>query len=88
MTCNIHDAYYTAEEYHQQQNLEDEAASLILEAYQIVGSAAGVSNETRRSINTAISTVQTLLSISPIDHDSLQRAVDNLRYQLQSAGLY
>ena len=88
MTCNIHDAYYSAEEYHQQQNLEDEAASLILEAYQIVGSAAGVSNETRRSINTAISTVQTLLSISPIDHDSLQRAVDNLRYQLQSAGLY
>ena len=74
--------------YHQQQNLEDEAASLILEAYQMVGSTPNVSNETRRSINTAISTVQTLLSVAPIDHDSLQRAVDNLRYQLQAAGLY
>ena len=47
-----------------------------------------MSNETRRTINTAISTVQTLLSVAPVDYDSLQRAVDNLRYQLQAAGLY
>lgn len=86
--CPIHDAYYTQEEYSQRQNLEDTAYNLIIEAYQIVGASPNVSNETRRTINTAISTVQTLLSVAPVDYDSLQRAVDNLRYQLQAAGLY
>ncbi|MBQ7487111.1 MAG: PBP1A family penicillin-binding protein [Clostridia bacterium] len=86
--CPIHDAYYTQEDYSQRQNLEDTAYNLIIEAYQIVGASPNVSNETRRTINTAISTVQTLLSVAPVDYDSLQRAVDNLRYQLQAAGLY
>ncbi|MBQ8092385.1 MAG: PBP1A family penicillin-binding protein [Clostridia bacterium] len=85
--CPIHDAYYTPEEYNQQQNLENDAYSLIMDAYQLVGASPNVSNDTRRIINTAISTVQTLLSVSPIDYNALQLAVDNLRYQLQMAGL-
>ena len=85
--CPIHDAYYTPEEYNQQQNLENDAYSLIMDAYQLVGASPNVSNDTRRIINTAISTVQTLLSVSPIDYNALQLAVDNLRYQLHMAGL-
>ena len=86
-TCSIHDAYYSSEDLSARQSLEDEAYSLIMQAYQAVGASQSASNDTRRQINTAISTVQTLLSVTPIDYDSLQLAVDNLRYQLQSAGL-
>ena len=56
-------------------------------AYQLVGSSPDISNDTRRQINTAISAVQTLLSISPIDYTSLGNATANLRSQLQAAGL-
>ena len=65
----------------------NEAYSLTLTAYQLVGSSPSISNDTRRQINTAISTVQTLLSFSPIDYASLEGAMANLRSQLQAAGL-
>jgi len=69
------------------QTLINEAYNLTLTAYQLVGSNPYISNDTRRQINTAISTVQTLLSISPIDYNSLRNATANLRSQLQAAGL-
>ena len=69
------------------QTLINEAYNLTLTAYQLVGSNPYISNDTRRQINTAISTVQTLLSIAPIDFNSLQNATYNLRSQLQAAGL-
>ena len=52
-----------------------------------MGSAPGISNDTRRQINTAISAVQALLSASPTDYTALQNAAANLRSQLQAAGL-
>ncbi len=69
-------------------DLVSEAYDLTLQAYRLVGSSPGVSTQTRRQINTAISAVQTLLSISPIDYGSLQAAAENLRNQLRAAGLY
>ena len=86
--CNIHDAYYQEYIENSSGNLLQEANDLIYEAYRRVGAATDVSNETRRQINTAISAVQTLLSLSPVDYSSLQYAVDSLRSQLQAAGLY
>ena len=62
-----------------------DASNLVYTAYQLVGSAPDLSNDTRRQINTAISAVQTLLSLSPIDYTSLEGAVSNLRSQLQAA---
>ena len=58
-----------------------------LTAYQLVGSSPSISNDTRRQINTAISAVQALYSVSPIDYTALQNATNNLRSQLQAAGL-
>ncbi len=85
--CTYHNAYTQSSEASELLNLENEAYQLTLTAYQLVGSSTTVSNETRRQINTAISAVQTLLSISPIDYQSLQIATDNLYAQLQYAGL-
>ena len=65
----------------------NDAYSLTLTAYQLVGSAPNISNDTRRQINTAISAVQALLSASPTDYTALQNAAANLRSQLQAAGL-
>ena len=80
--CQIHDAYTATQEPSELENIVTEASNLVYQAYQLVGS-----NDTRRQINTAISAVQTLLSLSPIDYTSLQGAVSNLYSQLQAAGL-
>ena len=85
--CQIHDAYTAAQQPSDLQNIVSDASNLVYTAYQLVGSAPGLSNDTRRQINTAISAVQTLLSLSPIDYTSLEGAVSNLRSQLQAAGL-
>ena len=85
--CQIHDAYTAAQQPSDLQNIVSDASNLVYTAYQLVGSAPDLSNDTRRQINTAISAVQTLLSLSPIDYTSLERAVSNLRSQLQAAGL-
>ena len=85
--CQLHDAYTASQPASGLDALIGEATNLTLTAYQLVGSSPGISNDTRRQINTAISAVQTLLSISPIDYNSLQNATDNLRNQLQAAGL-
>ena len=85
--CQIHDAYTAAQQPSDLQNIVSEASNLVYTAYQLVGSAPDLSNDTRRQINTAISAVQTLLSLSPIDYTSLEGAVSNLRSQLQAAGL-
>ena len=85
--CQIHDAYTAAQQPSDLQNLVSDASNLVYTAYQLVGSAPDLSNDTRRQINTAISAVQTLLSLSPIDYTSLEGAVSNLRSQLQAAGL-
>ena len=63
------------------------AYSLTLQAYQLVGSAQWLSNDQRRQINTAISAVQALMSSYPVDYSALQNASSNLRSQLQAAGL-
>ena len=65
-----------------------EAYDLTIQAYRLVGASPSVSTDTRRQINTAISAVQTLLSLSPIDYNSLSAATENLRSQLRAAGLY
>ena len=85
--CQIHDAYTAAQQPSDLQNTVSDASNLVYTAYQLVGSAPDLSNDTRRQINTAISAVQTLLSLSPIDYTSLEGAVSNLRSQLQAAGL-
>lgn len=85
--CQIHDAYTAAQQPSDLQNIVSDASNLVYTAYQLVGSAPALSNDTRRQINTAISAVQTLLSLSPIDYTSLEGAVSNLRSQLQAAGL-
>lgn len=85
--CPIHDAYTAAQPPSELETIVDDAYNLTLQAYQLVGTSPNVSNEMRRQINTAISAVQTLLSISPIDYNSLQGATANLRSQLQAAGL-
>ena len=85
--CQIHDAYTAAQQPSDLQNIVSDASNLVYTAYQLVGSAPDLSNDTRRQINTAISAVQTLLSLSPIDYTSLEGAVSNLRSQLQAAGL-
>ena len=85
--CQIHDAYTAAQQPSDLQNIVSDASNLVYTAYQLVGSAPELSNDTRRQINTAISAVQTLLSLSPIDYTSLEGAVSNLRSQLQAAGL-
>ena len=85
--CQIHDAYTAAQRPSDLQNIVSDASNLVYTAYQLVGSAPDLSNDTRRQINTAISAVQTLLSLSPIDYTSLEGAVSNLRSQLQAAGL-
>ena len=85
--CQIHDAYTAAQQPSDLQNIVSDASDLVYTAYQLVGSAPDLSNDTRRQINTAISAVQTLLSLSPIDYTSLEGAVSNLRSQLQAAGL-
>ena len=85
--CQIHDAYTATQPPSELESIVNDAYNLTLTAYQLVGSSQSISNDTRRQINTAISTVQTLLSLSPIDYASLQSATDNLRSQLQAAGL-
>lgn len=85
--CQIHDAYTAAQQPSDLQNIVSDASNLVYTAYQLVGSAPDLSNDTRRQINTAISAVQTLLSLSPIDYTSLEGAVSNLSSQLQAAGL-
>ena len=85
--CQIHDAYTAAQQPSDLQNIVSDASNLVYTAYQLVGSAPDLSNDTRRQINTAISAVQTLLSLSPIDYTSLEGAVSNLRSQLQATGL-
>ena len=85
--CQLHDAYTASQPASELDALISEATNLTLTAYQLVGSSPSISNDTRRQINTAISAVQTLLSISPIDYTSLQNATYNLRSQLQAAGL-
>ena len=85
--CQIHDAYTAAQQPSDLQNIVSDASNLVYTAYQLVGSAPDLSNDTRRQINIAISAVQTLLSLSPIDYTSLEGAVSNLRSQLQAAGL-
>ena len=85
--CQIHDAYTATQPPSELESIVNDAYNLTLTAYQLVGSSQSITNDTRRQINTAISTVQTLLSLSPIDYTSLQSATDNLRSQLQAAGL-
>lgn len=85
--CQIHDAYTASQEPSELDSLVSDAYNLTLTAYQLVGSSPDISNDTRRQINTAISAVQTLLSISPIDYGSLEGATATLRSQLQAAGL-
>ena len=85
--CNLHDAYTATAQPSETEMLISEAYQLTLTAYQLVGSSPSIDNETRRQINTAISAVQTLMSISPIDYNSLYNATANLRNQLQAAGL-
>ena len=85
--CQIHDAYTATQQPSELESIVSEASSLVYTAYQLVGSSPNLSNDTRRQINTAISAVQTLLSLSPIDYTSLEGAVSNLRSQLQAAGL-
>ncbi len=84
--CYLHDAY-TVTQPSQTDALISEAYQLTLTAYQLVGSSPYIDNNTRRQINTAISAVQTLMSITPIDYNALANATANLRSQLQAAGL-
>ena len=85
--CPIHDEFTASQAPSELEALVNEAYDLTFRAYQLVGSAPYISNDTRRQINTAISAVQTLLSIYPIDYTSLEGATYNLRSQLQAAGL-
>lgn len=85
--CQTHDAYTATQQPSELESIVSDASSLVYTAYQLVGSSPDLTNDTRRQINTAISAVQTLLSLSPIDYTSLEGAVSNLRSQLQAAGL-
>ena len=85
--CQIHDAYTATQQPSELESIVSDASNLVYTAYQLVGSSPDLTNDTRRQINTAISAVQTLLSLSPIDYTSLEGAVNNLRSQLQAAGL-
>lgn len=85
--CQLHDAYTIQQTQDDLNAIVSDAYNLTLTAYQLVGSAPNISNDTRRQINTAISAVQALLSVSPLDYTSLQNATANLRSQLQAAGL-
>jgi len=85
--CQLHDAYTASQSTSELEAIYNEAYNLTITAYQLVGSSPYISNDTRRQINTAISAVQTLLSIYPIDYSSLQNATYALRSQLQAAGL-
>ena len=85
--CPIHDAYTVQQSQDDLTAIVNDAYNLTLTAYQLVGSAPNISNDTRRQINTAISAVQALLSASPTDYTALQNAAANLRSQLQAAGL-
>ena len=85
--CQLHDAYTASQSTSELEAIYNEAYNLTLTAYQLVGSSPYITNDTRRQINTAISAVQTLLSIYPIDYTSLQNATNALRSQLQAAGL-
>lgn len=85
--CQLHDAYTATQQPSELEAIVSDAYQLTLTAYQLVGSSPSISNDTRRQINTAISTVQTLLSISPVDYNLLQNAASQLRSQLQAAGL-
>lgn len=86
--CQLHNEYTASQTTSELEMLVDEAYQLTLTAYQLVGSAPNISNDTRRQINTAISTVQTLLSLYPIDYTSLEGAMLNLQNQLAAAGLF
>ena len=86
--CQLHNEYTASQTTSELEMLVDEAYQLTLTAYQLVGSAPNISNDTRRQINTAISTVQTLLSLYPIDYTSLEGAMLNLQNQLAGAGLF
>ena len=86
--CSIHSAYTVGKSGDDLQQLVEEAYNLTIQAYRLVGASPSVSTDTRRQINTAISAVQTLLSISPVDYNSLSAATENLRAQLRAAGLY
>jgi len=85
--CQLHDAYTASQQPSELEALVSEAYNLTITAYQLVGSSPYITNDTRRQINTAISAVQTLLSITPIDYTSLQGATSNLYSQLHAAGL-
>ncbi|MGN0775572.1 MAG: transglycosylase domain-containing protein [Candidatus Ventricola sp.] len=85
--CQLHDAYTASQSTSELEAIYNDAYNLTLTAYQLVGSSPYITNDTRRQINTAISAVQTLLSIYPIDYTSLQSATNTLRSQLQAAGL-
>ena len=85
--CQLHDEYTASQSTYELETIYNDAYNLTLRAYQLVGSNPYITNDTRRQINTAISAVQTLLSIYPIDYESLQSATYNLRSQLQAAGL-
>ncbi|MBR5301876.1 MAG: PBP1A family penicillin-binding protein [Clostridia bacterium] len=85
--CQLHDEYTASQSTYELEMIYNDAYNLTLRAYQLVGANPYISNDTRRQINTAISAVQTLLSIYPIDYESLQNATYNLRSQLQAAGL-
>ena len=86
--CSIHNAYTVGKSGNDLEQLVQEAYDLTIQAYRLVGASPSVSTDTRRQINTAISAVQTLLSLSPIDYNSLSAATENLRAQLRAAGLY
>jgi len=85
--CQLHDAYTASQTTSELEAIYNDAYNLTITAYQLVGSSPYISNDVRRQINTAISTVQTLLSIYPIDYNALQNATYTLRSQLQAAGL-
>lgn len=85
--CQLHDAYTASQTTSELEAIYNDAYNLTITAYQLVGSSPYISNDMRRQINTAISAVQTLLSIYPIDYNALQNATYTLRSQLQAAGL-
>ena len=85
--CQLHDAYTVQQSQDELNAIVNDAYSLTLQAYQLVGSANWLSNDTRRQINTAISAVQAHMSAYPVDYQALQNAAANLRNQLQAAGL-
>jgi len=85
--CQMHDAYTVQQSQDELNAIVNDAYNLTLQAYQLVGSANWLSNDTRRQINTAISAVQAHMAAYPVDYQALQNASANLRNQLQAAGL-